>query len=673
MPEDRHHLRAVREIENVFITLADGCRLAARIWLPADADAHAVPAILEYIPYRKRDSTAPRDQTMHPKVAAHGYACVRVDIRGNGDSQGLMFDEYLPQELADGCELIAWLAAQPWCSGRVGMIGISWGGFNALQIAALRPPALAAVISVCSTDDRYADDIHYRGSCLLADNLAWSATMMAYSSRPPDPLLVGDAWRAMWLERLEHMPFLAANWLAHQHRDAFWRHGSVAEDFSAIEVPVLAVGGWADPYSNAIFRLVAGLGVPASGLIGPWGHKYPQLGVPGPAMDFTAEMVAWWDRWLARRPSGEVPPALRAYMLDGGDNRQGPDERPGFWVGEAGWPSPHIEPQRLFLTSTGGLALEPGAAGTLCLASPLTTGMAGGRFYPRLGRPDLALDQRPDDAGSLTFDGSPLAEPLDLLGAPVVDLDLAVDQPQANIAVRLCHVAPDGTSHRITMGVLNLCHHQTRRDSDDPPAPLELGRTYGVSLQLDEIGYRVPAGHRLRLAISTAYWPMLWPSPAPVTLTLNTGASRLDLPVRHLADQPPVAIERTEIEPMTGFEQLRPPVNERRVTHDGMTGETVVEILDDAGLKRIDGHGLECGIAGREIHRIRGDDPLSARTETVWTTDTGRGDWRVRTLSTSSLWADALTFHLEAELVAFENDQEVFRRRWRTAIPRDHV
>ena len=235
--------RAVVEIENVFITLEDGCRLAARIWLPEDASERPVPAVLEYIPYRKRDATAPRDQTMHPKVAAHGYACVRVDIRGNGDSEGLMLDEYLPQELADGAEVIAWLAAQPWCSGSVGMIGISWGGFNALQIAALRPPALAAVITVCSTDDRYADDIHYRGGCLLADNLAWSATMMAYSSRPPDPLVVGDAWRAMWLERLEQMPFLAANWLAHQHRDAFWRHGSVAEDLSAIEVPVLAVGG----------------------------------------------------------------------------------------------------------------------------------------------------------------------------------------------------------------------------------------------------------------------------------------------------------------------------------------------------------------------------------------------------------------------------------------------
>jgi len=213
--------RKVREIENVFIPLSDGCRLAARIWLPEDAEAQPVPAILEYIPYRKRDGSAARDETMHPEVAAHGYACVRLDIRGNGESDGLMHDEYLPQELSDGVEAIAWIAAQPWCSGSVGMLGISWGGFNGLQIAALRPPALKAVITICSTDDRYADDIHYRGGSLLNDNLTWSAAMMAFSSRPPDPALVGERWREMWLERLENMPFLAANWLEHQRRDAF--------------------------------------------------------------------------------------------------------------------------------------------------------------------------------------------------------------------------------------------------------------------------------------------------------------------------------------------------------------------------------------------------------------------------------------------------------------------
>ncbi|MFZ8942676.1 MAG: CocE/NonD family hydrolase, partial [Gemmobacter sp.] len=250
--------RAVRETPDMGIVLADGCRLSARVWMPEDAPAAPVPAILEFLPYRKRDGTTARDALTHPYLAGHGYACLRVDMRGNGDSDGLMEDEYSPQELADACEVIGWIAAQPWCSGRVGMMGISWGGFNALQVAALRPPALKAIITLCSTVDRYADDIHWKGGCLLNENLGWGATMWSYSSRPPDPALRSD-WRAEWLKRLEAEPFLPAVWLGHQRRDAYWQHGSVCEDYAAIEAATLAVGGWGDSYKNAVPQLVQNL------------------------------------------------------------------------------------------------------------------------------------------------------------------------------------------------------------------------------------------------------------------------------------------------------------------------------------------------------------------------------------------------------------------------------
>ncbi len=229
--------RKTREIPNTFIPLPDGTKLAARIWLPVDADKNPVPVILEYLPYRKRDGTHVRDALTHPYLAGHGYACVRVDMRGNGDSEGLLFDEYTQQELDDACDVIAWLVQQAWSTGKVGMMGISWGGFNALQVAALRPQGLDAIVTLCSTDDRYTDDIHYKGGCLLNENLGWSATMFAYSSRPPDPALVGDRWKAMWLERLEAQPLLAIPWLEHPHRDAYWKHGSVNEDIGAITPP----------------------------------------------------------------------------------------------------------------------------------------------------------------------------------------------------------------------------------------------------------------------------------------------------------------------------------------------------------------------------------------------------------------------------------------------------
>jgi pimeloyl-ACP methyl ester carboxylesterase len=214
-------------LANAWIVLSDGCRLAARIWLPEDAVERPVPAILEYIPYRKNDATAARDAAMHPYFAEHGYAAVRVDTRGSGDSDGILRDEYLPQEQRDGLEVLRWLASQPWCTGRVGMMGKSWGGFNALQIAAHDPPELGAVISVASTDDRYADDVHYMGGCLLAwDMLSWASTMLAYNARPPDPDVVGERWRAMWLDRLENTPPFVESWLAHQRRDEYWKQGS---------------------------------------------------------------------------------------------------------------------------------------------------------------------------------------------------------------------------------------------------------------------------------------------------------------------------------------------------------------------------------------------------------------------------------------------------------------
>src|SRR6516162_7151466 len=289
--------RSIRLVENSYIPLSDGVRVAAKIWLPEDAERHPVPAILEMIPYRKRDGTISRDHRMHPWVAGQGYACVRVDIRGSGESEGLLGDEYLAREQQDGVEIVDWLSRQPWCSGSVGMTGISWGGFNSLQVAALRPPALKAILTLCASDDRYADDVHYRGGCLLAvDMLQWAVSMLTWNALPPDPAVAGAAWREQWLERLTQTPTFIEPWMSHQLRDAYWRHGSVCEDYAAIEVPVYAVGGWSDGYTEAITRLLAGLPGPRKGLIGPWSHAYPNDSVPGPEIGFLAESLRWWDQ-----------------------------------------------------------------------------------------------------------------------------------------------------------------------------------------------------------------------------------------------------------------------------------------------------------------------------------------------------------------------------------------
>ena len=226
-------------------------------------------------------------------------------MRGSGDSEGVMLDEYLQQELEDAVSVITWLAQQPWCDGSVGMMGKSWGGFNSLQVAALQPPELKAIITVCSSDDRYADDVHYKGGCVLTtDMLGWSTTMLAWNARPPDPDVLGENWRKSWLERLEKTPLLVRQWLNHPHRDDYWKHGSIREDFSKVQCAVYAVGGWADPYSNAIPRMLSGLTCPRKALIGPWAHEYPQRALPGPQIGFVQECLRWWDYWLKNIENG---------------------------------------------------------------------------------------------------------------------------------------------------------------------------------------------------------------------------------------------------------------------------------------------------------------------------------------------------------------------------------
>jgi hypothetical protein len=653
--------RKVVEFPDLGIVMPDGCRLSARVWMPADADEKPVPAILEHLPYRKRDGTTYRDALTHPYFAGHGYASIRVDMRGNGDSEGLMEDEYSEQELQDACDVIAWAAAQPWCNGNVGMMGISWGGFNSLQVAAKQPPALKAVITLCSTADRYADDIHYKGGCLLGENAGWAATMLSYSSRPPDPALAGDnRWRDMWLSRLEHEPHLAPLWLKHQHRDAYWKRGSVCEDFSAIKAAVLSIGGWHDGYRNTVANLVANIEAPVKGIVGPWIHKYPHYAAPEPRIGFLQEALRWWDRWLKGLDTGvENDPAYRAWLMDGVRPARWHDRRPGRWVAEAEWPSPRIRTKSIEL-------LAPESA-PVPVASAQTCGLAGGEYFPFTFGPELPGDQRADDALSVCFDQPPLGQALDILGAPVMALRLSADQRQANICVRLCDVAPDGASELISYGVLNLTH----RLSHEHPMPIETGKPFEVRVVLDQCAYRVPAGHRLRVAISTAYWPMIWPSPLAATLKLETAV--LDLPTRPLAAGDEVSFPLPEAATPWRTETLRPANSERNVIVDQKTGMTTLAILDDFGEVRDLDHGLVNGSVVRETWSIHPDDPLSAKMETHWTQTLSRGDWSVRTETFSRMSSDAEAFHITARIESYEGEQLVFERDFIDVIPRDNV
>jgi uncharacterized protein len=638
----------VRVIEHTLIPLKDGTTLAARIWLPDDAEQSPVPAILEYLPYRKRDGTYERDALTHPYLAGHGYAGVRVDLRGSGESGGLLFDEYARQEQDDGVEVIEWLAAQPWCSGVVGMMGISWGGFNALQIAARRPPALKAIVSICSTDDRYADDAHYMGGTLLTAGLEWAAFFFGSMCLPPDPMLVGDSWRPMWLERLENVPLFFECWLQHQRRDAYWKHGSVREDYQAIQCPVYAVGGWTDGYKNSIPRLLEGLEVPRKGLIGPWAHGYPHFALPGPQVGFLQEMLRWWDYWLKGVDTGVMAePMLRAWMTESVKPASHHAALPGRWVAEPAWPAPGITARRLFLTDAG-LRSEVAALTARAVCSPQTVGKCSGDWVPFGRGHDQAGDQQDDDMRSLVFETPPLDSPIEILGAAIVTLEVASDKPAANLAVRLCDVHPSGESLRVSYGVLNLAH----RDGHERPAPLAIEDRYRVQIKLNDAGSVIPAGHRLRLALSTAYWPMIWSSPEKVTLAVLSGT--LDLPVRVSRETDAL------LSPLPGPESALPETP-TRFHRDGMR------------IERIDRIGLELGTESKFKYHVEEDDPLSAVAELQRTQTMSRDTWQIRIETWMRLTCTRSVFLLQANLRALEGAKEVCRREWDCSIPRDFI
>ncbi|MDH5528641.1 MAG: CocE/NonD family hydrolase [Paracoccaceae bacterium] len=664
--------RETEILDPVFINMSDGVRLAAKIWLPKDATSDPVPAILEYLPYRRGDGTSGRDATTHPYFAGHGYASIRVDMRGSGDSEGVMLGEYLKQEQDDALEVIDWIARQPWCTGKVGMIGISWGGFNGLQVAARRPEPLKAIVSICSTDDRYADDIHYMGGCMMMDNPGWNSHMFSINTTPPDPLMVGNKWKEIWMDRLKGSGFWIEEWLQHQRRDDFWKHGSVCENFDDIEAAVYAVGGWADGYSNAVFRLLAGLKSPCKGLVGPWAHKYPHFARPGPQIGFLQECLRWWDHWLKGADTGIMDePQLRAWIEDPVPPQTYYEERPGKWVAEASWPSARIAMQVFHLTSRG-LQADKGAAEQITINSPTTVGMMSGSWCAYGLDPDLPGDQRMEAGGSLVFDTEPLAEDIEILGAPILSLQVASDKPVAMVAGVLSDLLPDGTGTRVSYGLLNLTH----RDSHETPEPLEPGKSYAVTLQLNDAGHRFSAGNRIRIALSTAYWPTTWPTPEKVTLTLTAGDSSISLPVRpaNATDADLRPFEEAEGSgPLNATVQV-PPNYENAFSIDMTTGVVSHRTFSDEGTLTYDDHdGWTVTSSHEEIERIHPDNPLSAELDITWNENFSRGAWEVSTKTRTTMRSTVSHFIIRGELEAHMGDELVHSQTWESEVPRDLV
>lgn len=667
----------IQTIEHFWIPLSDGTWLAARMWIPSNANEQPVPAILEYIPYGKQTGTRSRDEPIHYWFASQGYAAIRVDMRGCGESDGFLDDEYLKREQDDALEVIEWIAKQSWCTKSVGMMGKSWGAFNALQVAARRPPALKAVISVCTTDDRYSDDIHYMGGCLLNDNLWWGSFMLAYQARPADPKLVGQSWKKQWLDRIEHLPFWPALWMKHQHRDDYWKHGSICEDWNAIQCPVFVTGGWVDAYTNSVIRILENLKVPRLGIIGPWAHLYPHSGSPGPAIGFLQEAGRWWDHWLKGKDNGIMKePLLRAYMEEWTKPTGWYEHSPGRWIGETAWPSKEIKNRELYFTSDE-LTTETNRIEDieLNIYSPQWNGSTVGEWMAAGVPGELPLDQQIDDQLSLTFDSKPLEERMEIFGTPELILNISSDKPLANICARLCDVASDGSSRRISYQVLNLTHHESHSN----PRELEPGKFYTIKLKMNMCGYAFESGHQIRIALSTTYWPLIWPSPSAPTLKLRTKECLLKLPVRPYNEKDREIQFEVPIQgPVTPITQLSKGKSKRSFIIDTLTNQSTYITNCEGGvfgegIIRFDDIDITIEHSLKRELKICKDDPLSANYLLTQSYNVSRPEWDIKIQTTVEMNADKAHFFLKGKLEAFENGKTCALKTFEEEIPRNNL
>ncbi len=636
------------------ITARDGCVLSAAVYLPEGEGAW--PAIIDAVPYRKDDDFLWLDWDTYGNLATYGFACVRLDLRGTGSSEGVIADEYAEQELDDLEDAIATVARLPWCTGRVGMTGVSWGGFNCAQVAMRRPPALGAIAPIHWSHDRYNCDVHYVGGCLqVLQSVSWPGSMIVENALPPDPALVGfAAFERLWRLRLAETPQWPLNWARRQRRDGYWKHGSVCEDWTAIRCPVLSIGGWLDGYADACLAVLEHGRMPRRAVIGPWGHARPNTGWPGPPIDHRALLAEFFGRTLAEEPAPDPDPALIAFVLDGQPRERFPAAIAGAW---RAWSRPPCGARTLDLAELEGPLLPATWSG------PQSVGAAmpwwGGGSGPPAGYGD---DMGADDAGSLCFDAV-LADAITIVGHPRLQATVSADRPVALLAVRLEHVRGDGSSALITRGNRNLA----QRVSQEHPEPLTPGTPVEVEIELLATGITLPAGDRLRVSLAGADWPIAWPPPSRVALTVH--AARLTLPEPSVDDEvsvPPL--------PVPVDRGIANPVRYRDVAPASW------EDTSEAGLRRLrTTSGWDADLpdgsrsAGSEdvICEIRDDDPTSCRALARHTALATHGGVEASASSRLELTCSETHFRVEIDLAVDRGGERIFEQSWVEDVPRD--
>jgi hypothetical protein len=646
--------------QNVFIPMSDGLRLAASLYLPEEDGTW--PAILEALPYRKDDITASY-RPEYARLAEAGYAVCRVDVRGTGSSEGIAEDEYPAQERRDLLETIEWLSSRAWSTGAVGMYGTSYSGFNSIQLAMERPPALKAIIPIFATDDRYADDVHYFGGALKqVDLVDYPTYMIAMNALPPVPSIFGEGWREEWERRVLGSEPWMITWLEHQRYDDYWKFGSLREDYAAIEAATMIVAGWADGYTNNSLRTLEALRCPKRLILGPWAHASTETSIPGPNVDLVPEMLRWWDRWLKGRDNAidhEPPIVLFARR----STRIAPftSEIRGEWRLEDAWPAERLAPATLELAKATGPSGE-GPHDLTVRGDVGWTAWISCAAQPPWGQPD---DQRPDEAFSLAYEWEPLERELEILGHPVLDVVVSSNAPIGYLSAKLCDVFPDGYSSLVTRGLVNLAHLASPRD------PTTRGKPTRARLELEVSSWIFEPGHRIRLDLAGTDWPNAWPPPEPLTLTVDPSEGVLTLPVLEgataSAGRPQLASPRPrgEAAPSRGQDEFT-----WRIEHDVADGQTRA-VVENRG----DHPATDDAASFAELY---GGTVAVSPTDPGRSSASGRARFEIRypeaTVGSeveTSVESDRDAYRVKIDLRVSENGDERWRRGWERTIPRD--
>lgn len=636
----------------VFVPMEDGTRLALTLYLPDGQGDGPFPAVVESVPYRKDDDCTARDWQTFSYLASRGIAGIRIDIRGTGASEGIIEDEYVAQEQADTLEVLAWAASQEWCTGRLGMWGISWGGFSALQTAMLQPAGLEAIAPMHATHDRFACDVHYTGGSLhAAEQVDWPTSMVSCNAMPPDPDIYGDGWFEEWLRRLDATPQWVPNWLRHQQRDDYWRHGSPCADYASIRCPTLLIGGWRDGYVDGMLAMAEHLTCPTRTVIGPWGHSRPAHGYPGPTLDHYDLLARWFGYHLRGDDNGIMDlPAATIYVQD-----IGPDtERvSGRWRAEPAWPP------------ADGAVVETSLADLAHGATRWDGPQWVGRHAPAWDRAGLEVaPSAADDEESVCFETAPLDNGIEILGTVEVELAVAADQPFGMVAARLLAAAPDGSTYLIARGNRNLAFPE---DLSEPQNPSP-GVPVSVRFPLLACSAAVPSGWSLRLAVAGADFPIAWPPGRRFALSIDPFRSRLLIPtVPVRPDAGWLDLPEAQDGPPSPVTELRSETI-RSIEHDGL--RTVYRRAVGHAEHQPTRSDLTYSNDQEMTVGVDHDDPASTVARSVSEMRLHRPGWEVGAVGSLEIRSDAEAFHVAIDLVATHDGVEVFSRSWNESVPR---